>query len=166
MYKLMAFTRRSLSSYGLTEEQVEKVMALHGTSMADFVPKADVQAQIDAAVADAKKNAPAPNIKESDDYKALQQDYENYKKKIEVSAELKKSGVKEKFLDSVYSLLEDGNPAADQLDAIREQYEEYFDMQTPPPASTGPQFGAQVKGQMPGGQKPTSFEDVWGLSKK
>lgn len=160
----MAFTRRSLSSYGLTEEQVEKVMALHGTSMADFVPKADVQAQIDAAVADAKKNAPAPNIKESEDYKALQQDYENYKKKIEVSAELKKSGVKEKFLDSVYSLLEEGKPAADQLDAIREQYEEYFDMaedSTP----TAPQFGAKVQGSMPTGKTAPSFGDYWNFGK-
>ena len=149
----MAFTRRSLSSFGLTEEQVEKVMALHGTSMADFVPKADVQSQIDTAVADARKNAPAPNIKDSDDYKALQRDFDNYKRKIETSAELKKGGVKDKFLDNVYSLLEEGKPAAEQLAAIREQ-------------PTNPQFGAEVKGKMPSGETKTSFMDVWGYNKK
>lgn len=159
----MAFTRRSLSSFGLTEEQVEKVMALHGTSMADFVPKADVQSQIDTAVADARKNAPAPNIKDSDDYKALQRDFDNYKRKIETSAELKKGGVKDKFLDNVYSLLEEGKPAAEQLAAIREQYEEYF---TPAEQPTNPQFGAEVKGKMPSGETKTSFMDVWGYNKK
>ena len=159
----MAFTRRSLSSFGLTDEQVEKVMALHGTSMADFVPKADVQSQIDTAVADAQKNAPTPNIKESDDYKALQRDFDNYKRKIETSAELKKGGVKDKFLDNVYSLLEEGKPAAEQLAAIREQYEEYF---TPAEQPTNPQFGAEVKGKMPSGETKTSFMDVWGYNKK
>lgn len=159
----MAFTRRSLSSFGLTDEQVEKVMALHGTSMADFVPKADVQSQIDTAVADARKNAPAPNIKDSDDYKALQRDFDNYKRKIETSAELKKGGVKDKFLDNVYSLLEEGKPAAEQLAAIREQYEEYF---TPAEQPTNPQFGAEVKGKMPSGETKTSFMDVWGYNKK
>lgn len=159
----MAFTRRSLSSFGLTEEQVEKVMALHGTSMADFVPKADVQSQIDTAVADARKNAPAPNIKDSDDYKALRRDFDNYKRKIETSAELKKGGVKDKFLDNVYSLLEEGKPAAEQLAAIREQYEEYF---TPAEQPTNPQFGAEVKGKMPSGETKTSFMDVWGYNKK
>ena len=159
----MAFTRRSLSSFGLTDEQVEKVMALHGTSMADFVPKADVQSQIDTAVADARKNAPAPNIKDSDDYKVLQRDFDNYKRKIETSAELKKGGVKDKFLDNVYSLLEEGKPAAEQLAAIREQYEEYF---TPAEQPTNPQFGAEVKGKMPSGETKTSFMDVWGYNKK
>lgn len=161
----MPFSRRTLASYGLTEEQVEKVMTLHGTSMADFVPKADVKAQIETAVADAKKNAPAPNIKESDDYKALQASFDSYKKKIETSSELKKGGVKEKFIDNVYSLLTEDKPAAEQLDAIREKYEEYFDS-TPAQTPASPQFGANVQGQMPSGNKATSFEDVWGIPKK
>ena len=162
----MAFTRRSLSSFGLTEEQVEKVMALHGTSMADFVSKADVQSQIDAAVAQAQQNAPAPNIKESDDYKALQQEFEGFKRKVETSAELKKGGVKDKFLDNVYSLLEEGKPAAEQLAAIREQYEEYFNPTEQPASPPAPQFGAEVRGQMPTGKTGSSFMDVWGYDKK
>lgn len=162
----MAFTRRSLTSYGLTEEQVEKVMALHGTSMADFVSKADVQTQIDTAVADAQKKAPAPDIKESDDYKALQREFDGFRRKVEVSAELKKGGVKDKFLDNVYSLLDDGKPTADQLATIREQYEEYFMPAEQPTQTAAPQFGADVKGQMPSGKNGTSFMDVWGYDKK
>ena len=162
----MAFTRKSLAGLGLSEELIEKVMTLHGTSMADFVPKSELKTRIDEAVAEAQKNAPAPNIKESDDYKALQADFDNYKKKIETSSELKKNGVKEKFIDNVYSLLTEDKPAAEQLDAIREQYEEYFDSAPASQQSGAPQFGANVQGQMPSGKTGTTFEDVWGISKK
>lgn len=141
-------------------------MALHGTSMADFVPKADVQSQIDAAIAQAQQNAPAPNIKESDDYKALQQEFEGFKRKVETSDELKKGGVKDKFLDNVFSLLEEGKPASEQLAAIREQYEEYFVPTEQPTVPSAPQFGAEVKGQMPSGKTGASFMDVWGYDKK
>ena len=134
--------------------------------MADFVPKADVQSQIDTAVADAQKNAPTPNIKESDDYKALQEEFEGFKRKVETSAELKKGGVKDKFLDNVYALLEDGKPAAEQLAAIREQYEEYFNPTDQAPVPHAPQFGAEVRGQMPAGKTGSSFMDVWGYDKK
>lgn len=162
----MAFTRKSLAGLGLTEEMIEKVMTLHGTSMADFIPKSELKTKIEEAVAEAQKNAPAPNIKDSDDYKALQADFDRYKKKIETSSELKKGGVKEKFIDNVYSLLTEDKPASEQLDAIREQYEEYFDTKDVPAQQSAPQFGAKVQGQMPSGSKATTFEDVWGIPKK
>ena len=161
----MAFTRKALAGLGLNEELIEKVMTLHGTSMSDFVPKSELKTKIDEAVAEAQKNAPAPNIKESDDYKALQADFDSYKKKIETSSELKKGGVKEKFIDNVYSLLTEDKPASEQLDAIREQYEEYFDSE-PSSKQNASQFGAQVQGSMPSGNKATTFEDVWGITKK
>ena len=158
----MAFTRKSLAGLGLNEELIEKVMTLHGTSMADFIPKSELKTKIDEAVADAKKNAPPPNIKHSEDYKELQREFDGYKRKIETSAELKKGGVKEKFLDNVYSMLDEKKPASEQLEAIREQYEEYF---IPTEQPNTPQFGAQVKGQMPSGKTGKTFEDVWGLKK-
>ena len=161
----MAFTRKALSGLGLNEELIEKVMTLHGTSMADFIPRSELKSKIDEALAEAQKNAPAPNIKESDDYKALQARFDSYKKKIETSSELKKGGVKDKFIDNVYSLLTDDKPAAEQLEAIREQYEEYFDS-APEAQPTAPQFGASVQGQMPSGNKATTFEAVWGIPKK
>lgn len=161
----MAFTRKSLAGLGLNEEMIEKVMTLHGTSMADFIPKSELKAKIDEAVADAQKNAPAPNITESEAYKALQASFDSYKRKMEMSSELKKSGVKEKFLDTVYSLLTGDKPAAEQLDAIREKYEEYFET-APGARQPAPQFGANVQGQMPSGSRAPSFEDIWGIPKK
>lgn len=159
----MAFTRKALAGLGLNEDLVEKVMTLHGTSMADFIPKSELKTKIDEAVADAQKNTPVPNIKDSEDYKSLQADFERYKKKIETSEELKKGGVKEKFIDNVYSLLAEGQPASDQLDAIREKYEEYFaDVST---ENGKPQFGAETKGAMPTGKESGTFEEAWGLKK-
>lgn len=161
MYGVMAFTRKALAGLGLSEDAIEKVMTLHGTSMADFLPKSELKAKIEEAVNAAKQNGPAPNIKESEDYKTLQRDFDNYKKKVETSAELKKGGVKEKFIDNVFSLLEEGKPAAEQLDAIREKYEEYFTGTAPSVPPSAPQFGGEVKGQMPSGKTGISFEDVW-----
>lgn len=119
----MAFTRRSLAALGLSEEQVEKVMTLHGTSMSDFIPKSELQGKINEALEEAQKKAPVPDIKNSEDYKALQKEFDGYKHKIETSAELKKGGVKDKFIDQVFSLLEEGKPASEQLDAIKEKYD-------------------------------------------
>ena len=161
----MAFTRKALAGLGLNEDMIEKVMTLHGTSMADFIPKSELKSKIDEALIEAQKNAPALNVKDSDDYKALETEFGNYKKKIETSAELKKGGVKDKFIDNVYSLLSDEKPASEQLDAIREQYEEYFTNE-PTTQNAAPQFGASTKGQMPTGKTRMTFEDVWGVKRK
>ena len=162
----MAFTRRTVAGYGLTDEQLEKVMTLYATSLADYIPKSELQEKITEAVNAAKKDIPAPNIKESEEYKTLQADFDNYKKKIETSSELKKGGVKDKFVDNVYSLLTDEKPIEEQLSAIREQYEEYFDGTSTQQQPNTPQFGTSVQGKMPSGSRSTTFEDVWGLGKK
>lgn len=159
----MAFTRKALAGLGLTDEMVEKVMTLHGTSMADFIPRSELNAKISEAVAEAQKNAPAPNIKDSDDYKALQSEFETFKRKAEAAKELKKNGVKDKFTDNVFQLLEADKPIEEQLATIREQYEEYFDGKPAAEAAPAPapQFGADVKGKMPTGKAAPSFMDMW-----
>ena len=154
----MAFTRKALAALGLDEEKIEKVMTLHGTSMADFVPKSELAAKIEEAKTSALKEAPKPDVKESDDYKALQAEFDSFKRKVETASELKKGGVKEKFIDNVFALLTEDKPAAEQLDAIREKYEEYFSPQE--------QFGADTKGQMPSGKTAPSMEDIWGIPKR
>ena len=157
------FKRSVLKEKGASDELIEFLMTESNRALAaNYIPKSDVQEQINDAVAKAQLNAPAPNIKDSEDYKELQKEFDGYKRKIETSAELKKGGVKEKFLDNVYSMLNEKKPASEQLEAIREQYEEYF---VPTEQPNTPQFGAQVKGQMPSGKTGKTFEDVWGLKK-
>lgn len=162
----MAFTRKALAALGLDEEKIEKVMTLHGTSMADFVPKSELAAKIEEAKTSALKEAPKPDVKESDDYKALQAEFDSFKRKVETASELKKGGVKEKFIDNVFALLTEDKPAAEQLDAIREKYEEYFSPQEQSQAAASPQFGADTKGQMPSGKTAPSMEDIWGIPKR
>lgn len=162
----MAFTRKALAALGLDEEKIDKVMTLHGTSMADFVPKSELAAKIEEAKTSALKEAPKPDAKESDDYKALQAEFDSFKRKVETASELKKGGVKEKFIDNVFALLTEDKPAAEQLDAIREKYEEYFSPQEQSQAAASPQFGADTKGQMPSGKTAPSMEDIWGIPKR
>ena len=162
----MAFTRKALAALGLDEEKIEKVMTLHGTSMADFVPKSELAAKIEEAKTSALKEAPKPDAKESDDYRALQAEFDSFKRKVETASELKKGGVKEKFIDNVFALLTEDKPAAEQLDAIREKYEEYFSPQEQSQTAASPQFGADTKGQMPSGKTAPSMEDIWGIPKR
>ncbi len=161
----MAFTRRSLAALGLNEEQVDKVMALHGTSMSDFIPKSELQERIDTALADAQKSAlQSAQIKETDEYKAVAEERDM----LRALGGDDFASVKPKFRETVYKMLERGENApaiAEQLKSVAEKYEEYFTK--PEPAQpAAPQFGGEVKGQMPTGKTGTSFMDVWGYDKK
>lgn len=161
----MAFTRRSLAALGLNEEQVDKVMALHGTSMSDFIPKSELQERIDTALADAQKNAlQSAQIKETDEYKAVAEERDM----LRALGGDDFASVKPKFRETVYKMLERGENApaiAEQLKSVAEKYEEYFTK--PEPAQpAAPQFGGEVKGQMPAGKTGASFMDVWGYDKK
>ena len=162
----MAFTRRSLGALGLSEEQVDKVMALHGTSMSDFIPKSELQEKIDLALADAQKNAlQNVKVKETDEYKAVAEERDM----LRALGGDDFSSVKPKFRETVYKMLERGENApaiAEQLNTVAEKYEEYFNPTEPAPPPSSPQFGAEVKGQMPSGKTGSTFEDVWGLNKK
>ena len=142
----MAFTRRSLGALGLSEEQVDKVMALHGTSMSDFIPKSELQEKIDLALADAQKNAlQNVKVKETDEYKAVAEIHSTHSTDVRG---------------------ENAPAIAEQLKTVAEKYEEYFNPTEPAPPPSSPQFGAEVKGQMPSGKTGSTFEDVWGLNKK
>ena len=161
----MAFTRKALAGLGLDEEKIEKVMTLHGTSMKGFIPESELQAKIDEAVEKAKEDMPKPNIKESQEYKDLESEYSNYKQKTEATGTLKENGVKDKFIDTVFSMLDHEKTIEEQLSGIKDKYEEYFEESE---GSTGsgaegkPQFGAGTAGSVPKGDGK-SFGDFWGF---
>lgn len=161
----MAFTRRSLAGLGLNEEQIEKVMTLHGTSMSDFIPKSELQGKIDEALAGAQKNAlQSAQIKETDEYKSVAEERDM----LRALGGDDFAPVKPKFRETVYKMLERGEnapPIPEQLKTVAEKYEEYFAPTEQPQLPAAPQFGAEVKGQMPSGKTGKTFEDVWGLKK-
>lgn len=172
------FTRKSIAQImtdeNLTpEERTDQIFSLYGRALDDgYVTKNAAQAAQEAAVeaarAQAEKDRPKPvNVAESDEYKALQGEFAAYKamQTARMSDDFK--GVKGKFFETVYNMIDrkDGaKPIQDQLAGIKKDYEEYFDA----PADDGgrkPAFGAPLEGAMPKGDESaqTAFEKAWGF---
>lgn len=154
----MAFTRKTLTGYGLTEEQLEKVMTLYSTSLADYIPKSEMQAKIDEAVEAAKKDITPPDVTKSAEYQELLGERDM----LRALGSDDYANVKPKFRETVYKMLDRGEnakPIEEQLKKVAEDYEEYFTEQNEEPP-TLPQFGSKVEGGMPKGQQ-TSISDVW-----
>ena len=148
----MAFTRKFLTDHGVPEDQVDAIMAERNRTLTDYVPKTDVQSQIDAAAATARTEAAQQvNVEESDAYKALQAELN----KTRAIGSEDFSTVKPKFREAVYGLLDHEKPVADQLPAIKEQYEEYFATEDTKPTNT-PQYSRQAP---PPSHEPTTEED-------
>ena len=171
------FTRKALneimSNEGLTPEQrTEQVFGLYGRALDDgYIAKgAAAQAQ-ETALANAKseweKNIPKPNIKESDEYKALQGEYAAYKTMQTARNSEDYKDVKGKFFETVYGMVDhnDGaKPVKEQLDKIRTDYEEYFTQYAEQPK---PNFGAPTQGSMPKGDESAAsvFAKTWNFTK-
>ena len=118
------------------QQRTEQVYSLYGRALDDgFISKSAAQqaqeAAIESAKADWEKGQTVPDPKESDDYKAMQQartgkDYE---------------GVKPKFFEAVYGMVDRGEgakPLAEQLAGIKERFEEYFTEKPADPAPGNP----------------------------
>ena len=173
------FTRgaigKIMSNEGLSPEQrTEEVFSLFGRALDEgYIAKSAAQAAQETALNNAKaeweKNLEKPNIKESEEYKALQGQFDAYKtmQNARTSEDFKE--VKPKFFETVYGMIsrEDGaKPVKDQLAEIRGNYEEYFS--TPPVPQKQPTFGASVQGSMPQGNESaaTKFSNAWGFGPK
>lgn len=162
----MAFSRKFLLDHGVPEDQVDAIMAERNRTLTDYVPKADLQQQIDAAVQKAREEAAQKpvNVQETEEYKALAG--ELAKTKAFTSEDF--AQVKPKFRDSVWGLLDHDKPVAEQLPKIAEQYEEYFNTPAAPPdpEPVKPQFGSPDKGGMPRGTGGKSLDELWGFGKR
>lgn len=169
------FTRKALneimSNEGLTPEQrTEQVFGLYGRALDDgYVAKSAAQQAQQTALENAKaeweKGVKVPDPKESDAYKALQGEFNAYKAMQQARASEDYKGVKGKFFETVYGMVDrkDGaKPVAEQLADIRKGYEEYFE---PEKSQQKPTFGAPVEGSMPKGETGAvkGFADAWGF---
>ncbi len=172
------FTRKALNEImgneGLTPEQrTEQVFALYGRALDDgYIAKAAAQQAQETALENAKaeweKGVKIPDPKDSEDYKKLQGDFTAYKDMQAARGSKAFEGVKPKFFETVYGMVDrkDGaKPVEEQLKGIRENYEEYF---TPAQPAKPPVFGAPTHGSMPlnrdGAEE--AFARAWGFGKK
>lgn len=156
------FTRgaidKILSNSELTAEQkTEQVFSLYGRALDDgYINKAAAeeakQAAVEAALAGHKPEPIDPTT--TDEYKALARERDMLK----AFGSEEFAAVKPKFRETVFGMLEGDKGVAEQLEGIREKYEEYFTQKEEPKAEpkNTPQYSKQ-----PGhaGTNPTSEED-------
>ena len=170
------FTRKTIQQImndeNLTpEERTDQVFSLYGRAVDDgYVTKTAAEADKQAAVEAVKASIKPINVKESDEYKALQGEYDAYKTRQTARSSDDFKGVKQKFFDTVYDALdhsEKHKPYAEQLTELKTKYEEYFEPAEPAPQQEPgkPQFGTDTVGQMPKGTGK-SFADYWGYKKQ
>lgn len=174
------FTRKAvgaiLNDENLTaEEKTERLFGLYGQALDDgYTSKSAAQATLNAAIeqakADALKDVKAPDVKESEDYKQLQASFDAYKEMQKARNSEDFAGVKPKFFETVYTLIdrtEGAKPVADQLKEIQGNYEEYFTTAAKPEEQPRtPQFGGNPAGSVPSGKTGPSFADTWGYAPK
>lgn len=151
------------------EQRTEKVMALYGRALDDgYVSKTAAQTAQETALASAKadweKSITPPDIKASDEYKALQGQFDAYKAMQAARTSEEYKDVKPKFFETVYGMVQRGDgakPVKDQLTELRGSYEEYFTTQQQPK----PTFGAPTEGSMPKGDEGavSGFANAWGF---
>ena len=156
------------------EERVDQIFSLYGRAVDDgFVTRKASEAAVKAAVDTAKeawaKEQPQINVKDTDEYKALQADFDGYKSRQSARTSEDFKGVKPKFFDRVYDLIDraDGaKPVTEQLAALKKDYEEYFTAAEPTPNK--PQFSAPPQGSMPKGEEGAvaAFQNAWGFPTK
>ena len=155
----MAFTRKFLTDHGVPEDQIDAIMAERNRTLTDYVPKADVQAQIDAAVAEAEKAAPPADVTQSPEYLELL----GKAQKLEAFQGDEFSAVKTPYRDIVWGKLdhaEKHKPYNEQPAELQQSMPDLFKQMEEAPK---PQFGAQPQGAAPTGSKGPSFMDQWGF---
>ena len=157
----MAFTRKFLLDNGVPEDKVDTILAERNRTLKDYVPQTDVQAQIDAALEAAKKDAP-PDVLQSPEYLALL----GKTQKLEALAGAEFDMVKAPYRDIVWEKLdhaEKHKPYSEQLQEMAKTLPDLFASQEEPPKG---QFGGSPSGSVPSGKSGPSFMDTWGFVPK
>ena len=155
----MAFTRKFLTDHGVPEEQLDAILAERNRTLSDYVPKDDVQKQIEAALAEAQKGAPPVDVTQTPEYIELL----NKTQKLEAFQTDDFASVKAPYRDIVWGKLDHADkhkPYTEQLAELQNSLPDLFKTQEEPPK---PQFGTQPQGAAPTGQKLPSFADTWGF---
>ena len=153
----MAFSRKFLLDNGVPEDKVDVILAERNRTLADYVPKSDVQAQIDKALEENKAAPPEINVKESPEYLELL----GQNQKLTAFQTDDFATVKAPYKDIVWSKLdhaEKHKPYAEQITELKDSMPDLFVPDEEPPK---PSFGTAPKGAAPTGKAEPSFMDNW-----
>ncbi len=160
----MAFTRKFLTDNGVPEDKVDIILAERNRTLKDYVPAADVQAQIDKALEEAKNDQPPVDVLQSPEYLELL----GKTQKLEAFATEDFASVKAPYKDIIWSKLdhaEKHKPYSEQIAELQTSMPDLFvaPVEDEPPK---PSFGAAPKGAAPTGNAGPSFMDNWGFVPK
>ena len=173
------FTRAALNKImtdeNLTAEQrTEQVFSLYGRALDDgYVSKSAAQTAqetaLEKAKADWEKGLEQPNIKESEEYKGLQAEYDSFRTMTAARTSEDYKEVKPKFFETVYGMIDrkDGaKPVKDQLAEIKGKYEEYFAPAAGSDTGRKPSIGGDISGSMPKGDEGavSAVRNAWGFA--
>lgn len=156
----MAFSRKFLLDNGVPEDKVDIILAERNRTLADYVPKSDVQGQIDKALEAAKKDAPESNVLEAPEYKELL----GKTQKLEAFQTDDFKSVKTPYRDIVWGKLdhaEKHKPYNEQIEELKADMPDLFIAE--PAEDPKPSFGTKPQGAAPTGNAGPSFMDNWGF---
>ena len=169
------FTRSALdkimSNAELTPEQrTEQVFSLYGRALDEgYVSKGAAEEAKAQAVEAAKSGFKVP---EPVDPKSTPEYMEIVKERdmLRAIGGEEFQTVKPKFREQVFGMLQrgtDAKPIGEQLNGIREKYDEYF-VSEEQPTQPKPTFGSPDKGKMPTGEQgdAAKISDIWGFVPK
>lgn len=164
----MAFTRKALKDMGLPEDQVDKVMTLHGTSMSDYLPKSQIDEEIKKATGGADIKALQDKAIRADELeKQLAAKDTDYAVNDYLSGKGVKKGAAMKMVRSQLDMSKiklDGGKLSgidEQIDALSkdESVAVLFSKKPDDKPPAGPAFGAAPKGSAPSGEQGPNFAD-------
>ena len=173
------FTRKTIAEImaneALTpEERTDLVFSLYGRALEDgyvtkLAAKAAQESAVEAARAQWEKALEKPDVLQSDEYRALADEFDAYRAMQGARTSAEYRDVKPKFFETVYAMVDRGDgakPVTQQLEDIRERYEEYF-LAGDSPDYRAPRFGAPVEGSMPRGEggAEAEFARAWGFGR-
>ena len=123
--------------------KVKKLLDLFHDELADaksgLKTEDEVKVEVKAAVVEALKGNPkAGKVEDTEEYKKLKQELEDFKYATDIKEKLKAGKVKGKFLDDVLAKIKREDKLEEQLPKIKEQYGEYFDDDGTPPEQQPP----------------------------
>ncbi|MGD9161518.1 MAG: phage scaffolding protein [Desulfobacteraceae bacterium] len=120
----MAFTRRALKDIGVTDEQLDKIMALHGTSLADYQLKSEfndaVKAEVEKQTGEVKKQFDGIDLKTLQDKAAQTEKLQSEISNMKLNHTIENRLMKERAVNpkAVSALLDMSKIATDEKDEI------------------------------------------------
>lgn len=162
-----------LNNADLTPQQrADEIFSLYGRAIDDgFVTRKAAEtaqnAAIDAAKAEWEKAQPKVDVKQTEEYKALETQFGDYKTREAARRSDDFKDVKPKFFDMVYDKIdraEGAKPISEQLAEMKKDTEEFF-IPAEQPDPKKPLFGAGTSGTMPKGDEGAiaAMAKAWGL---